>query len=118
MTDPVAIAARAAAQRLEPGNSARLDVEVEAALAARGAEDRPQQYIDPVSIGSLIVALASLAWTVYRDLRKQTDSPAPEVVSRTVRLRLREDGQELPDGRVIEVVVDETLRAGSEIEAT
>jgi len=118
MTDPVAIAARAAAQRLESGDSARLAVEVEAALAARETEERRQQYIDPVSIGSLLVALASLAWTVYRDLRKKTDSPAPESVARTVRIKLREEGQELPDGRVIEIVVDETLRAGSEIEPT
>src|ERR1044071_2698265 len=118
MPDPVAVAARAAAQRLEPDSSARLAVEVEAALAARGSEDRPQQFIDPVSIGSLIVALASLAWTIYRDQRKQTNSPGPEAVARTVRIKLREEGQELPGGRVIEVVVDETLRAGSEIEPT
>jgi hypothetical protein len=93
-------------------------MQVEAALAARGAEDRPQQYFDPISLGALLVSLASLAWTVYRDLRKQTDKPASEAVATRVRIKLREDDQELPDGRVIEVVVDETLRAGSEIEAT
>jgi len=67
MTDPVAEAARSAAERLAPSGDPRLAVEVEAALAARDGEQRPGQY-DPTAIagvvigaGSLIVSVAQLA---------------------------------------------------------
>jgi len=38
-----------------------LPAEVEAALAARDAQQRPDRYLDPVSLASLIMAIASLA---------------------------------------------------------
>jgi hypothetical protein len=36
---------------------------------------RPVQYVDSVAIASLIVSVATLAWTVYTDLKR----PAPKV---------------------------------------
>jgi hypothetical protein len=82
MSDPVAIVARTAAQQLEAEGGPGLLAEVEAVLATRESPSTPPQYIDPVALASLIVAIASLAWTVYTDLRKRTAKPSAEVVAR------------------------------------
>jgi hypothetical protein len=108
---PVERAARAAAQRLAAGHQPGLDAEVEAALHARGAQQRPEQYFDPISLGSLIVSVATLAWTVYKDLRNKTAKPAPAVVERRVRIELpaSDPAQAAERDQVIEVVVDEIV---------
>lgn len=74
MTDPAADAARAAAAILAPDLGPTLPTEVEAALADR---QHPGRYIDPVSLASLIVAIATLAWTIYSDQRDHTPDPPP-----------------------------------------
>ncbi len=48
MTDPAADAARAAAAILAPDLGPNLPAEVEAALAARDTQQRPDRYLDPV----------------------------------------------------------------------
>ncbi|MDJ1135454.1 hypothetical protein [Streptomyces iconiensis] len=118
MTDPIATGARAAANRLTAPNGPALAAEVEAALHVRATTSRPVQYIDPVSLGALIVSIAGLTWTVYRDLRKTTPAPSPEVVARHVRVRLDRDsrppGPELDAAdrdQVIEIVIEETVRS-------
>jgi hypothetical protein len=108
--DPVATAARAVATRLGNQHGPGLAAEVEAALHARGAEQRREQYIDPVSLGSLIVGIASLAWSVYTTLRQKTPKPSPDVVTRSVRVELRNRGDETPD-HITDVVVTEIIRA-------
>jgi hypothetical protein len=113
VSDPIGTAARAAAQRLETEARPALAAEVEAALAARDSTGPPSQYVDPVSLTILIVAIATLAWTVYTDLRKRTAEPAPTVVGRAVRVRLRDSGHTAPD-EVVEVVVTETVHAGAD----
>jgi hypothetical protein len=107
----IADTARAAAARLTDQHRSRLvaDVEVELARA------RPAQYVDPVSIGGLIVAIATLAWQVYTDRKGGTEKPSPEVVARTVRVQIRDRGEAgatSPEerDRVIEVVVEETIK--------
>ena len=77
MTDPAADAARSAAAILAPDLGPNLPAEVEAALAARDAQQRPDRYLDPVSLASLIVAIATLAWTIYNDQRNHTPDPPP-----------------------------------------
>ena len=73
MSDPITLVARAAAQRLEAEARPGLIAEVEAALAARETPvTPPPQYVDPVALASLIVGIASLAWTIYADLKKRT----------------------------------------------
>jgi hypothetical protein len=113
MTDSVTVAARAAARRLEAEGQLGLEGEVEAVLAARDSSSPPRQYLDPVSLASLIVGIASLAWTVYTDLRKRTAHPAADVVARTVRVRLRDGGQDPPD-HVVDVVVTEAINAATD----
>jgi hypothetical protein len=117
MTDPVSDSALAAAQLLSVDVGPQLLADVEAALQARNHAQRPDQYIDPVSLGSLIVSVATLAWKVYTDLKTKTAEPAPDVVERTVRVRLRDEraGEAPPQlDRIVEVVVSETARVGRE----
>ncbi|MEU7055108.1 hypothetical protein [Streptomyces sp. NPDC046197] len=117
MADPVGQVARAAAQRLAAPNDLDLATDVEAALHARETTTRPDQYLDPISLGALIVSVASLAWTVYSDLRKQTPTPHRDVITRHVRIRL--DRAETPQpalspadrDRYIDITIEETLNA-------
>ena len=84
MKDPITIVTRAVAERLEteirPGRIA----EVRTVLIARKSPSAPPQY-GPVGLASLIVSVASLARTVYVDLRKRI----AKQVRRTFPHRLR-----------------------------
>jgi hypothetical protein len=113
MTDPIAAAARAAAHRLAAEHGSGLPAEVEAALASRDTEQRPGQYLDPVSLGILIVAIATLAWTIYIDRRKTAPDSPPSAVARQVRIELRQQGATSPHDtdRITEIVVTELLQA-------
>lgn len=110
--DPVSVAARAAASHLAAQYGPGLTAEVEAALHTRGTRHRPEQYFDPVSLGSLIVSIASLAWTIYTGLKAKTANPAPEVLTRAVRveLRTRSENSTGAEDKITEVVVTEIIR--------
>jgi hypothetical protein len=112
MANPAADAARSAAAILAPDLGPNLPAEVEAVLAARRTQQRPDRYLDPVSLASLIVAIASLAWTIYNDQRKHTPDLPPDSVARQLRITLREQDTTLPPGteRIIEVVANEIAR--------
>jgi hypothetical protein len=115
MTDPAADAARSAAVILAPDLGPNLPAEVEAALATRGTQQRPDQYIDPVTLASLIVAIATLAWTIYNDHRKHTPQPPPDSIARQIRITLRDQDTALPPGteRITEIVATEITRQAS-----
>ena len=116
MTDRAADAARTAAAILAPDFGPGLPAEVEAALAARDARRRTDQYLDPVSLASLIVAIATLAWTIYKDQRDRKPEPPPaSTISRQVRITLREQDINLPAGgeHITEVVATEITRQDS-----
>jgi hypothetical protein len=128
MIDPAADAARSAAAILAPDLGRNLPVEVEAALAARGGDQRPDRYLDLVSLGSLIVSVATLAWTVYNDLRSRAQGqeskpelePQAEFIARQVRITLREQDTVLPPGteRITEVVASEIIRQSGQPHGT
>jgi hypothetical protein len=113
MTDPIADSARAAADRLAAELGPELVTDVEAELHTRQATRRPDRYLDPISLGGLIVSVATLAWNVYTDLKSKTPSPAPDVVARTVRVELGPSEAATPQqrDRIIEIVVSETVQA-------
>ena len=110
--DPVAAAARAVASELSAQYGPRLPVDVEAALYARDSERPPDRFIDPVALGSLIVSIASLAWTIYSGRAKKAQKPTPEVLAREVRVaqRTRTDVTGTEE-KIIEVVATEIIRA-------
>jgi hypothetical protein len=111
MPDPVADASRAAAQRLADEFGPGLAVDVEEALQGRGEARPPGRYHDLVSLGGLIVSVATLAWTVFNDLRDKAAEPQPEAVARWVRVEL-ETAKSVTlaqRDRIIQVVVSETI---------
>jgi hypothetical protein len=113
MDQAVEQGAKAAAAKLSGTFGDDLPMQVESELHPH-ADARPGQYLDPVSLGALIVSIASLAWTIYTDLRKPSGPPpAPEVVARTVRVQLNHPNELTQPqlAQVIEVTVQETLRA-------
>ena len=109
MTDPAAQAARSAAAILVPDFGPALPAEVEVALAGRG---RPDRYLDPVSLASLIVSIATLAWTIYNDQRSHASDPEPDTIARQVRITLREQDIAIPASteRITEIVATEITR--------
>lgn len=66
------------------------------------------------SLGSLIVSVATLAWTVYNDQRNRSHERQPEAdsIARQVRITLREQDTALPPGteHITEVVATEIIR--------
>lgn len=117
MSDPVEVAARAVAALLAAEAGPGVIAEVDAALHARRHAERPGQFVDLFSLGSFIVAVATLAWMIYADLRKKTPEPRPEEVERQVLIELREQGvADRKDAqRITAIAVTETLRAAREI---
>jgi hypothetical protein len=113
MNDPIGITARAAAQQLQAEAGPGLVAEVEAVLATRESSSAPPQYVDLTALATLIVAIATLAWMVYTDLKKRTAKPAAEVVARTVRVTRQDQGQAAAPDHIVEVVVTETIRAAA-----
>ncbi|WP_371653314.1 MULTISPECIES: hypothetical protein [unclassified Streptomyces] len=124
MATPIELGARAAAQRLADPAHPGLPDDVEAALYARGAATRPGQYLDLDSLGTLVVSVATLAWTVYNDLKSRAGTPGREVAVRHVRDQLDRDDA-LPPAlapaerdRIVGVTVDEVLDAAAREEET
>lgn len=109
---PAARGARAAAQRLASRPGGSLTADVEAALHNR-ISTRSEQFLDPVSLGTLVVAVADLAWTIYADLKTKTPRPSPQVIARRIRIELNDSAPIEPTerNRVIDVVVTETIQA-------
>ena len=116
MSDPIEVTARAIAAQLAAEHGPGVVAEVDAALYARRRAERPRQFVDPYSLGSLIVAIATLAWTIYADLRERTPEPPPQEVERQVLMELREQGAaERQDAeRITAIAVTETIRAARE----
>lgn len=115
MAEPIEHCARAAAQRLAAHYGLELPANVEAALHSRGAAPRPERYLDPISLASLIVSVVTLAWTVYADLRTKTPEPSLDVLTRRIRIEMRNSTELDPAqrDRIIDVVVEETVQAAT-----
>jgi hypothetical protein len=111
MPDPVAVASRATAARLRSQVGPQLSG-VEEALASRGRE--PEEFfIDPISLGSLIVSIVSLAWDVYSDRKKKhAAAPANNEVAQEVRVRLDAADGSLPPNidLIVHVAVEEVAK--------
>ena len=80
--------------------------------AAAGEVKGPDQYLDPISLGALIVSAATLAWTMYTDSRDRGGKSDAFALTRSVRVQLEDQGASItPDvERVISVVVEETTK--------
>lgn len=110
--DPVADSARAAAECLAAKVGHQVVTDVEAALHDAERTRRPEQYLDPISLGGLIVSITTLAWTVYNDLKKRTPKPDSGAIARKIRVELPNPHATSPAQRdhIIDVVITETIR--------
>jgi hypothetical protein len=113
IASPVDRIARSAARRLErDGDLPSLVPEVERQLQLGTAGQAAERY-EPItiSLAALVVSIASLAWTVYTDLRKQIPRPDPEVLKRRLRVevKLPEQVSAADRDRVVTVIVEATL---------
>ena len=61
-------------------------VEVDAAFVT-GPCARKDQYVDPISLGALIVSVATLAWQIYTDLVQRCPFPAGATSACSLRVR-------------------------------
>lgn len=91
--DPVAAAARAAARQLAPMYDLPLEAGVEEALLGARTKESPTQYLDPISLGILIVAIATLAYQIYSDRKKNGGKPTRDNVTQEVQEERRKDGE-------------------------
>lgn len=103
--------ARRAARRLADELDPALPGSVERELAGT-----PGQYVDPISLGALVVSIASLAWTIYHDRGQDQAEPSAEALRRRVRIEVGQREEACADQRdlIIEVVVDEMLDGSRE----
>jgi hypothetical protein len=89
------IARRSAARLvgIDPG----LPDQVEQALAEDQLSQPVERLIDPISLGALVVSIASLGWTVYHDIKKDHATTGLDQAGKTRRLteQLREAEQEI-----------------------
>jgi len=114
--DPVvAAAARATARELRPQFGARVEADVEAALYSGGEDQPPAQFFDPVALGGLIVAIATLAYQVYSDRKKEGHKPARETLARAVRVERRTYSDLTgAEEKIIEIVSAEIITLGED----
>nr|WP_294508144.1 hypothetical protein [uncultured Rhodopila sp.] len=112
MTDADRIA-RHTAGRLAATLGPDLPAQVERELNADPL-DPPIRGVDPVSLASLLVSLASLAWTIWRDLRKDHATRSRGEQAETLAASLAQSAPPaLPPARrtlVVRVVAEETVR--------
>lgn len=106
MIDNVAaMVARAAAGDLTPTHGPRLTAAVEAAIQAnggRGKQKTPDQYIDPIAVGALIVAIAQFGYQVYTDRKKRGQNPTREGIAQAIRIERRKRSE--LTGEEIEII--------------
>jgi hypothetical protein len=120
MADPITVASRASAEQLAADYGPGLAADVEAALHAQRTAQRPGQYIDPASLGSLIVAIATLAWTIYTDLKRKTPDQPPETLARQISIHVNKHNTRTrdEDGRITSVIITEIIHAAGELSGT
>ncbi|WP_328580461.1 hypothetical protein [Streptomyces sp. NBC_00370] len=118
MDDAIEQSARATAQRMTSPVHASLVEDVEATLATRDTPQGPGQYTDPTALAGLIVSIATLAWTMYNDIRgRGAANPSTDTITRRVRLQINEHESAATQlsaaerDRTIDITVEETLNA-------
>ena len=116
--------ARRAAARLAADLGPALPAQVERELARDPLERPAERFLDPISLGALVVSVASLGWTVYHDLKEDRAKAGRDRAAEAERLsaRLREGRVEagrLPrdltperHDLVIRTVAEEVVAAG------
>jgi len=82
MIDDVARRSAARLLEIDPG----LPAQVERALAEDPLAQPADRLIDPISLGALIVSVASLGWTIYHDTKKDRAAAGVDQAGKIRRL--------------------------------
>lgn len=111
MTDAdVAAVARVTARRLAQQYGQGLEAEVETAINGATAQP-PEQYVDLIALGGLIVSIAALGWQIYIELAKRGERPRPDVLAERIRVEWRVESELMnAEERVIEAVSLEVVK--------
>ena len=114
MASPQDKIARLAAAKLSQSMNPNLPQLVEGVLADPNAKRDAQMYDPATAIGlaTLIVSIATFAWTVYKDLEDESKKPDQGLIIRKTRLKFEKTLEISRDDRdrLIEVVVEETVK--------
>jgi hypothetical protein len=125
--DQVTDIARAAAQVLAPKIGPGLPADVEQALRTAKPGNRPAQFPDVLalisagtSIGSVVVAAASFAWTISSARRKHDEKLSADEIRDRVLEIMKENGQQVNPTTVeiALIVTNESLRIRDESNPT
>lgn len=95
--DTAAGVARAAAGELSPRYGPELAADVETAIYEDGRHQvaertPPDQFVDPIALGALIVSITQLGYQIYSDHKKKGQPPTREVIARVIRIERRKHG--------------------------
>jgi hypothetical protein len=105
--------ARHVAAKLAKTTDPNLPQLVEGVLADPETKNSAQMFDAAIAIGlaSLLVSIASFAWTVYMDLKKSTPKPDKAILARKTRLKFHtsEGIDEATRELLIDAVVEETI---------
>ena len=89
--------------------------QVNIAMEATNKFRRPDHFIDPTALGSLIVSIASLAWQVYDSRQKRGKKPAHQVLAREVRrIEYERTNPDHSIDKIIDIVVAEIIEAAED----
>ncbi len=111
MSEDADVIARRAAEKLAAGlNQPSLVPEVEHSLQ-KAPESETYEPVS-LSVAALVVSVASLAWTIYNDIKNANRQVDKDALTRRIRVRIAGNTNlvESQQHAVIEVVVDETLK--------
>jgi hypothetical protein len=109
MTDAASIA-RLAAARLATTLGAELPAQVERELDADPL-DPPKRLVDPISLASLLVSVATLAWTIWHDIKKDHAARSQTEQAAALGAALAQSAPPPPQNvLLIQVVAEETVR--------
>ena len=115
VAEPVSAIAQSVAETLAAELGAHVLTDVAVALYEPDGASRPEQYVDPISLGGLIVAIATLAWTIYNDRKRAGGHPDAAALAQALEDALTASADSRaapPDARIIEVVAHETIVIG------
>lgn len=113
-SDPVAVAARAAARHLSGLYGPRLALDTEAALHAHRPGGEPgRQYVDPAAVAGVIVSVASLAWQIYSDRNSRQEKPTVQWLAQVLRIEHRKQQRDIGEAEeeIIEIIAIEIIKA-------
>jgi hypothetical protein len=102
---------------LVPRYGSRLAADIDSAIHASARqqaqeEGTPGQYLDPVALGALIVAITQFGYQVYKDRKKNGQRPTREEIAQVMRIKRCSTGLSGGEAEVIDIVSAKIIEHG------